>query len=209
MMILSRFLRSAFLSVILLICASVVRASASETQPLQTSTTTVSVLTVVSPLGSTTSSPTPQTSGGVPGSVAVSSVPLTDLEQAQDFLRQGKNQEANSLFERIMASSPSAPGVLEGLAEAQLALGNISKAETSVGKILGRDKQDPAGWVLLARAAYARGNYGKTLSYCKKALKYESHYSPAYFWRGKAYEARGEADEAKNEYHAATLCNQK
>ena len=95
------------------------------------------------------------------------------------------------------------------MAQAQLLMGKISKAEQSAWEILGRDKKDPVGWVLLARAAYAGGNYGKTLSYCKKALKYEPHYSPAYFWRGKAYEARGEADEAKNEYHAATLCNQK
>jgi tetratricopeptide (TPR) repeat protein len=93
------------------------------------------------------------------------------------------------------------------LSEAQLAAGNVSAAERSAWKILDRNKQDAAGWVLLARGAYARGHYKKTLNLCKKALKYEPHYSPAYFWRGRAFEARGEADEASNEYHAATLCN--
>jgi tetratricopeptide (TPR) repeat protein len=145
------------------------------------------------------------------GSAAQAAEPaalVSQLKQAQECLRQGKNGEARALFERVLQSSPMASGALQGLAEAQLGAGDVSGAEKSAWAILDQNTEDAAAWVLLARSAYAEGRYKKTLKFCQKALRYEPHYSPAYFWRGRAFEARGEPAEAKNEYHAATLCGQ-
>jgi len=134
---------------------------------------------------------------------------FTPVEEADRFLHEGHPDQAETLFENVLRSSPTAPGALEGLAEARLALNDLRGAEQSARTVLERNKKNPEGWVLLARVAYARKDYKQVLKDCSRALRYAPHHSQAYFWRGKAFDAQGEPDEAKNEYHAATLCDRR
>jgi tetratricopeptide (TPR) repeat protein len=58
-------------------------------------------------------------------------------------------------------------------------------------------------YLLLGRASFAEGRYGKTIGAMDKALKRDALCADAYYWKGAAYEAQGKLDEAANEYQAA------
>jgi tetratricopeptide (TPR) repeat protein len=84
-----------------------------------------------------------------------------------------------------------------------LEAGHWKEARKKIKTVLSENKKRPEAWVILGRTYFATGRYRKTLSRCKKALKYNPHFAPAYYWRGQAYERRGKLDEAANEYQAA------
>lgn len=95
------------------------------------------------------------------------------------------------------------------LVDARMALeaGQWRQARRTLKKFVGDNKKSAEGWTLLGRTYFAIGAYGKALSRFDKALKYDSHYSPAYLGRGEVYEKKGRLDEAANDFRAATLAD--
>ena len=71
-------------------------------------------------------------------------------------------------------------------------------------------KSDKSAWPLVAagRLAYHEQQLKKGLSYLKQALSKSSQCAPAYYWRGRIYEAQQKPVEAANEYRAALLSDE-
>jgi Tfp pilus assembly protein PilF len=91
------------------------------------------------------------------------------------------------------------------LAREQLAQGKKRDAQKTLKKFLGKNKNSAEGWALLGDVDAAKGSQGKAKRRYKKALKFDSHYGPAYVGLGQLFEKKGRLDEAANEYRAAAL----
>lgn len=97
---------------------------------------------------------------------------------------------------------PGDPAELTAAAET-LKSGDWRGAEEKLKVYLSKQKKSPTAWTLLG-AAYAGGQkFKKAIGPCRRAVKLDPQFAPAYFWLGQAYEGWGKVDEAANEYQAA------
>jgi len=79
------------------------------------------------------------------------------------------------------------------------------KATQEIEKWKARDKKNADPWVVEASLKYDQKKYRQVIKLCKKALKLAPNNSEAYYWRGRAYEAKNKPLEAANEYRAALI----
>ena len=86
--------------------------------------------------------------------------------------------------------------------------GQTRAALRAMKKALKAEKSDPYRWVAMARLRFRQEKYASSLRYAQKALRRDPYYAPAYYWRGRAYEARNKWLESANEYRAALLIDQ-
>ncbi|MBP9127886.1 MAG: tetratricopeptide repeat protein [Elusimicrobia bacterium] len=90
-------------------------------------------------------------------------------------------------------------------AREQLAQGKKREAKKTAKKFLGENETSAEGWTVLGDIYASLGSSGKAKGRYKKALKFDSHYGPAYVGLGQLFEKAGRLDEAANEYRAAAV----
>lgn len=86
-----------------------------------------------------------------------------------------------------------------------LAQNNTRDANRLVKEWMKAEEKTPWPWVGAARLAYHEKQFKKGLSYVNHALDKWPQCAPAYFWRGRIYEALKRPLDAANEYHAALM----
>jgi tetratricopeptide (TPR) repeat protein len=102
-----------------------------------------------------------------------------------------------------LRAEPSNPKLLE--LDRLLAQNDTRVADRFVQDWIKAEPKSPWPLVGAARVAYQQKRFKKGLSFVNKALNKWPQCSPAYFWRGRLYEALQRPLDAANEYRAALL----
>jgi len=154
---------------------------------------------------STESNPSTETAVSAepePADLAVDVSPATEEPSVEDSSPSVKTSESESPAQAV--STPEKPAnPLFSKAMMRLEQGEWRDAKALAQDLRRINRKSPEPWFVLGRVRYLRSDFKKAIKRFKKALKYDPQFAPAYYWRGKAYEARGKQDEAANEYQAA------
>ena len=125
----------------------------------------------------------------------------------QKFVEQAKYADALVEFERARALAPKYAPAYEGIALAQLGLGQADKALEAAEKVKDLAPRYVPGYIAAGRVKMAKGDLKAALKEFDEAIALDGKSAPAVYYRGEAYLRGFEFAQAERDFDRALQLN--
>ena len=112
-------------------------------------------------------------------------------------------QQAVLVSQKLAENYPENVAVLNNLAQKQIQIGEIEKAEQTLQRSLVLEQSNPETLVALGMVDRVRGNLDQALAHLSKAIELQPGLMEAYLEMGLTYQDRREVNNAIQTYHKA------
>jgi predicted Zn-dependent protease len=121
------------------------------------------------------------------------------------FVDQRDQQKAVPLFEKVLALDPEFTPVLNRLAYAQAAMGDMARAETLMRRYVAAMPADPNPEDSYGDILFKAGRYNEARAHFEAALKKDPRFGPSQHELGDVFAMLGNQDAARDAYHKSAL----
>ena len=125
------------------------------------------------------------------------------IVKAQTLMDKGEYNEANVLFDEILAANPNKLDVLYNAAYCKLFVGRADITIEYLQKFIAKNKNDAEAHNLLGIAYETIGNVKNAIEHFSTAIKLERNFYMAYFNRGRSYLKIDSIELAKKDFKFA------
>ncbi len=126
-------------------------------------------------------------------------------DQAVSALQQGRPQEAQALWRRVLAVDPQHLRALNMTAQMSFQQGDFAGARQAFERVAAVDGKDPRQWINLSFACQRLGDDAAEEAALFKALSLDPSDLLALLQRGRLFERQGRHSEAAGAYGAAAM----
>jgi len=136
-----------------------------------------------------------------------SAVAAQSVNDGKKLLKQGKAKEAVAVLQKAAAASPRNVEILLWLGQAHLQAGRADSAEAYGRRVLELEDKNPAGFILVSKAALEQKNRQVALQTLRKGLKANKNNAALLTQLGYFHMATDSADQAVVDFSQAKEAN--
>ena len=131
----------------------------------------------------------------------------TQEVNGQDLFEKGKFVEAVDFYTSYLELNGFDPEIMYNRGRAYEEMGDLKAAKADYNLVLAKDERHLNTRLSLARLAYEKGNYTRSLILTGEALKYHENSAEAYFLLARARHQLGYAGAAMEAYNTTISIN--